>query len=44
MASPAYQFVSSSMLKEAAELGGKIETLVPVNVARALKKKYGRPD
>lgn len=41
MASPEYQFVSSSMLKEAASLGGKIEALVPPNVADALRKKYG---
>jgi pantetheine-phosphate adenylyltransferase len=41
MASPEYQFVSSSMLKEAASLGGKIEALVPFNVAAALRNKYG---
>ncbi len=40
MASAEYQFVSSTMLKEAASLGGKIETLVPPNVALALKKKF----
>ncbi len=40
MASVEYQFVSSSMLKEAASLGGKIEALVPPNVALALRKKF----
>ncbi len=42
MASVEYQFVSSSMMKEAASLGAKIETLVPPNVAAALRKKFGR--
>jgi len=41
MASVEYQFISSSMLKEAASLGGKIEELVPPNVAAALRKKFG---
>jgi pantetheine-phosphate adenylyltransferase len=40
MASVEYQFVSSSLLKEAASLGAKIEQLVPPNVAVALKKKF----
>jgi pantetheine-phosphate adenylyltransferase len=40
MASVEYQFVSSSMLKEAASLGARIEELVPPNVAEALKKKF----
>ncbi|HSW58048.1 MAG TPA: pantetheine-phosphate adenylyltransferase [Dehalococcoidales bacterium] len=45
MASAEYQFVSSSMLKEAASLGANIETLVPANVAAALRKKFCRkPD
>jgi len=35
-----YQFLSSSLLKEAASLGGDIHDLVPANVAEALKKKY----
>ncbi len=42
MSAVEYQFVSSSLLKEAASLGGKIEELVPANVARALIKKFGR--
>jgi len=39
MASQEYQFLSSSILKEVARLGGKIDDLVPQNVAKALKKK-----
>jgi pantetheine-phosphate adenylyltransferase len=39
MASPQYQFLSSSLLKEVARLGGKIDDWVPANVAKALKKK-----
>jgi pantetheine-phosphate adenylyltransferase len=35
-----YQFLSSSLLKEAASLGGKIQDLVPENVVRALKDKF----
>ena len=34
-----YQFLSSSLLKEAASLGGNIEELVPRHVAEALTKK-----
>ncbi len=34
-----YQFVSSSLLKEVASLGGYIDDLVPKSVAKALKKK-----
>ena len=34
-----YQFLSSSLLKEVASLGGSIENLVPDAVAIALKKK-----
>lgn len=41
MASPQYQFLSSSLLKEVARLGGKIDDLVPEYVAGALKKKEG---
>lgn len=35
-----YQFLSSSLLKEAASLGGDIDDLVPKHVADALKKKF----
>jgi pantetheine-phosphate adenylyltransferase len=41
MANPQYQFLSSSLLKEVARLGGKIDDLVPEYVAGALKKKEG---
>ena len=39
MANLEYQFLSSSLLKEAANLGGNIDDLVPKHVAIALKKK-----
>ena len=41
MSAVEYQFVSSSLLKEAASLGAKMEELVPPVVAKALKNKYG---
>ena len=41
MASPDYQFLRSSLLKEVAKLGGNIEKLVPQHVAQALRKKEG---
>jgi pantetheine-phosphate adenylyltransferase len=42
MSAVEYQFVSSSLLKEAASLGGRIEELVPANVAVALRSKFSR--
>ena len=39
MASPEYQFLSSSLLKEAASLGGNIDDLVTEEVAEALSRK-----
>ncbi|MBI2830908.1 MAG: pantetheine-phosphate adenylyltransferase [Chloroflexi bacterium] len=42
MASPEYQFLSSSLLKEAASLGGKIDDLVTRDVAEALDRKKVR--
>jgi pantetheine-phosphate adenylyltransferase len=39
MASPQYQFLSSSLLKEVARLGGKVDDWVPANVAVEVKKK-----
>jgi pantetheine-phosphate adenylyltransferase len=36
---PAFQFVSSSLVKEVASLGGDISALVPGHVADALKRK-----
>ncbi len=41
MANLQYQFLSSSLLKEVAGLGGNIENLVPEPVAVALRKKVG---
>jgi pantetheine-phosphate adenylyltransferase len=34
-----YQFLSSSLLKEAARLGGNVNNLVPKHVAKALRRK-----
>jgi len=39
MANQEYQFLSSSLLKEAARLGGKINGFVPKNVATVLRRK-----
>jgi len=39
MASVEYQFLSSTLLKEAASLGGNISDLVPKHVATALRKR-----
>jgi pantetheine-phosphate adenylyltransferase len=39
MASQEYQFLSASLIKEVASLGGNIDTLVPSHVAEALKRK-----
>jgi len=39
MASQEYQFLSSSLMKEVASLGGNINSLVPRHVAEALRKK-----
>jgi pantetheine-phosphate adenylyltransferase len=36
-----YQFISSSLLKEACQLGGDITSLVPKHVADALSMKFG---
>jgi pantetheine-phosphate adenylyltransferase len=41
MANLKYQFLSSSILKEVAGLGGDIDNLVPKQVAKALKEKLG---
>ena len=37
-----YQFLSSSLLKEVASMGGKIDDFVPKHVAEALRKKVHR--
>ncbi|MCK4862882.1 MAG: pantetheine-phosphate adenylyltransferase [Dehalococcoidales bacterium] len=39
MASQEYQFLSSSLMKEVASLGGNIDSLVPKHVAEALRNK-----
>ena len=39
MANQEYQFLSSSLLKEAASLGGNINNFVPKHVATALRRK-----
>jgi pantetheine-phosphate adenylyltransferase len=40
MSSQEYQFLSASLIKEVASLGGDVAQYVPLNVAKALKKKY----
>jgi pantetheine-phosphate adenylyltransferase len=40
MSSVEYQFLSSSLMKEAASLGGNIDELVPKHVAAALREKF----
>jgi len=39
MANQEYQFLSSSLLKEAARLGGNIDSFVPKHVATVLRRK-----
>jgi pantetheine-phosphate adenylyltransferase len=43
MASQQYQFLSASLIKEVASLGGDISGLVPGHVAEALKKRGVSP-
>ncbi len=43
MTSQDYVFVSASLLKEVAKLGGDIREMVPPNVAEALYSKFGNP-
>lgn len=42
MASPENAYLSSSAVKEIAEYGGDVKGLVPANVERELKKKFGK--
>lgn len=42
MSSFRYQFLSSSLLKEVAGLGGHVESLVPKPTGEALRKKFGQ--
>jgi pantetheine-phosphate adenylyltransferase len=41
-ARPAWSFVSSSLVKEVAALGGAVDALVPPGVARALQERLGQ--
>ena len=43
MTSQDYMFVSASLLKEVARLGGDIKEMVPPNVAEAVYSKFGLP-
>ena len=43
MTSQDYMFVSASLLKEVARLGGDITEMVPPNVAQAVYSKFGLP-
>jgi pantetheine-phosphate adenylyltransferase len=43
MTSSQYQFLSSSLIKEVAKLGGCLEGMVPDHVAVALRKKFCIP-
>ena len=43
MTSQDYMFVSASLLKEVAKLGGDIREMVPPKVAEALYEKFGNP-
>ncbi|MEE8619948.1 MAG: pantetheine-phosphate adenylyltransferase [Dehalococcoidia bacterium] len=43
MTSLQYQFLSSSLIKEVAKLGGCLEGMVPEHVAVALKEKFSVP-
>lgn len=44
MASQEYSFLSSSAVKEIAELGGNVDFMVAPHVAEALRRAYGRRD
>jgi pantetheine-phosphate adenylyltransferase len=43
MTSSQYQFLSSTLIKEVAELGGCLEGMVPDHVAAALKERFAMP-
>ncbi|HEX9713322.1 MAG TPA: pantetheine-phosphate adenylyltransferase [Actinomycetota bacterium] len=40
VATPAYSFLSSSLVKEVARFGGDVDEFVPVEVARKLKERF----
>lgn len=44
MTSSQYQFLSSTLIKEVAKLGGCLEGMVPDHVAAALTEKFSVPD
>jgi pantetheine-phosphate adenylyltransferase len=41
---PEYGYLSSSLVRQVAGLGGSVENLVPANVSVALKERFGRDD
>lgn len=41
MTSQEYSFLSASVVRELAMLGGKLDEVVPANVAEALRRKFG---
>jgi pantetheine-phosphate adenylyltransferase len=41
MTSSNHSFISSSIIKEVASLGGSVDALVPPQVARALRERFG---
>ena len=43
MTSSQYQFLSSSLIKEVAMLGGNLEGMVPTHIAVALKQRFSLP-
>lgn len=43
MTRPAYSYLSSTLVKEVARWGGDVAGLVPDDVRRRLRQKYGRP-
>jgi len=44
MASLRYQFLSSALLKEVAQLGGCLDGMVPAHVATALKERFAHSE
>ncbi len=43
MTSQEHMFISSSLLKEVAKLGGDVTSMVPAHVAEAVRSKFGLP-
>ena len=43
-AKPAWAFLSSSLVKEVARYGGRVDGFVPPGVARALAERFGHPN